>query len=527
MSQEDLIKGLSGWRDYITFKNTEQYAVLGQLPHRTIALFSGNRAGKTSTIAKHYVDRLIGKCKIDYKNNLMKKVRCMSSSLPDSNDPDITDNAQYIELKRLIPPDMIIKDVTARSSNMVVKRPLGLNSDKTIFEFRSSKQEMQDLGKINISSLWHDEETPDDKRVECLARLVQEDGDEYFSITTTNPFSYVYDDIFMEAAYIYRTKRVSARSGEERVDKRLNGNKEIACIFMSTYDNPTLSEDAIQRMIDKCSDPIQVDLRIYGIFRQVSGRIHKTYNPKYCYIDFAKTFPHGIPYNWFHCRAIDYHESRTPWSVGWMSVSPTNEWFLWNEFHPAIDGPNAYNTYEICKAIARKGEDFHYTVNLIDPLANKKQANTNLSTTDDMNRHFHEMRRTAGVGMPCYWEGWNTKGTTGRDEVSMRFKNATRCAKPFNNMIKERGMNIYLPTLWICNTAPEFHKSVLGWRYGEYVTSATRAVNDPKNVPMQRLSHDCMCLEALAKDSRVLHASHFMKNPPPIQGGRRTSITGR
>jgi len=524
---QETIQALNSWANWISFAKTEQYQVLDKLPHRCIALFAGNRSGKTASVAKHYVDRLIGKASVPYKNKLMGKVRCMSSSLPESNDPDVTDNAQYIELRRLIPSEMIIKDVTARSANLVVRRPVGLSSKKTVFEFRSSKQEMQDLGKINLSSLWHDEETPDDKRTECAARLMQEDGDEIFSITTTNPYSYCYDDVFVPASYVYRTKKVVAHTGEERVEKRLKGNTDIACIIMSTYDNPTLSEDAIQRMIDKCADPVQVDLRIYGTFRQASGRIHKTYNPKYCFIPFTRYFPDGIPYEWFHCRGIDYHESRTPWSVGWMALSPTNEAFLWQEFHPAIDGPNAYNTYDICKTIARNSQEFIYTVNLIDALANKKQANSGFSTTDDMNRHFHEMRRTSGIGAQCFWEGWNTKGTTGRDNVSLRFKNAVRCGKPFNNKVREAGRVSYLPTLWICDTAPKFHHSIMNWRYGEYVTSTTRAVNDPKNVPMQKNSHDCCVLEALFKDSRVQNASHFMKNRPPLQGVRRRSVTGR
>jgi len=857
---QETIQALNSWANWISFAKTEQYQVLDKLPHRCIALFAGNRSGKTASVAKHYVDRLIGKASVPYKNKLMGKVRCMSSSLPESNDPDVTDNAQYIELRRLIPSEMIIKDVTARSANLVVRRPVGLSSKKTVFEFRSSKQEMQDLGKINLSSLWHDEETPDDKRTECAARLMQEDGDEIFSITTTNPYcfdeetelltnrgwkfydeilmsdeimthnkmgymewkklegfhvykykgnlthlwhksfdaavtpnhkwlvsntrnqakwyleetknlnskhiikriehtvlgddneeysdeliallgwlvtdgsvarqsvvitqsltangkkcndidvlaadfnvkvtdhpypdriingrevtkngicrrwsfrgedrkrmlsfvevtgykkslsqeficslskrqlkilynaiidgdgnrgnggsiriaqvenpklmdnfqliatllgklasrsewydktrdilfnkahvysdssrfrknthikslnvksipyngfvwcpttsnkttvvrrngcvsisgnSYVYDEVFVPASYVYRTKKVIAHTGEERVEKRLKGNTDIACIIMSTYDNPTLSEDAIQRMIDKCADPVQVDLRIYGTFRQASGRIHKTYNPKYCFIPFTRYFPDGIPYEWFHCRGIDYHESRTPWSVGWMALSPTNEAFLWQEFHPAIDGPNAYNTYDICKTIARNSQEFIYTVNLIDALANKKQANSGFSTTDDMNRHFHEMRRTSGIGAQCFWEGWNTKGTTGRDNVSLRFKNAVRCGKPFNNKVREAGRVSYLPTLWICDTAPKFHHSIMNWRYGEYVTSTTRAVNDPKNVPMQKNSHDCCVLEALFKDSRVQNASHFMKNRPPLQGVRRRSVTGR
>ena len=479
----------------------------------------------TSTVARHYVDRLLGICKIEYKNRLMTKVRCMSSSLPDTDVAAHTDNAQYIELKRLIPSELIVKDITARSGILEVRRPPGLSSKTTIFEFRSSKQELQDLGKINISSLWHDEETPADKRVECQMRLIQEDGDEIFTITTSNPFSYVYDDIFLQSSYIYRTKVVAAQTKEPRVE-HLKGNPNIASIVMATDDNPILTPESIDRQFEGVTDPDDIALRRYGVFKQVSGRIHKTYDPKVGYIDFNHYFPSGVPHEWLHCRGIDFHESRTPWSIGWMSISPQNEWFLWQEFHAAIDGPHAYNTLEIVKAMARQSGDYDYRVNLIDPLANKKQSNSGFSVTEDINRYFKSLRETEGLGSRCLWEGWDTKGTNGRSAISMRFKNAAQCGKPFNNEYRENGQVKYYPTLWICNTCPKFHKSIKDWRYGEYVTTGTRAVNDPKGIPMQKNSHDNMVLECLAKDYRVQTASRRISRVSPPQH-RPTSVTGR
>jgi hypothetical protein len=525
LSHEHIAQALNLWANYLAFKQTEQLYVMLRLPHKTVALFAGNRAGKTATAAYHYVARLLGQHHNADKNRLMKKVRCMSSTLPENDDADVQDNAQYTELKRLIPPGLIIKDITARSSNLVVKRPVGLSSDRTVFEFRSSKQELQDLGKINVSSLWHDEETPKDKREECKMRLLSEGGDEVFTLTATNPYSYTFDEVWKQAAYIFRTKTIANYFGLKQVEKIKTG-RDIACIVMATDDNPVLSPEDIERIFEDVTDPDVLALRRYAVFRQVSGRVHKTYNPQICYIPFQKYFPSGIPYEWVHARGVDYHESRTPWSIGWVSANMNDEWFLWQEFHPAIDGPNAYNTYDIAKAVARKSEDYYYTVNLIDPLANKKQPNTLFSTTDDLNRHFSQLR-SEGVGTPCFWEGWDTKGTKGRDEIAKRFKNAVRCGKPFNNSIREKGIVKYLPTLWICDTCPKFHKSIMDWSYGEWVTESSKSINDQKSTPQQKNSHDNMVLEALGKDGRMLHAAHLMRNRPPTQQYRKTSVTGR
>lgn len=522
MDKKVLADALQSYDNFIKFKMTDQLAVLLKLKHKTVGIFSGNRGGKTASVAKTMAMRVFGIHPIADKNRLARKIRCMSSSLPESVDPDEGDNAQYIELKKLIPREMIIKDITARSQNLVVRRPPGLSSKQTVFEFRSSKQELQDLGKISLSCVWHDEETPKAIREECKPRLGEEKGDEIFTLTPTNLLSYCYDEVWQKASFIYRTKTVTNKFGLPRVEHHNTGH-DIACIQMASDDNPLLDEESLGIMFDDITDPDDIALRRYGVFRQISGRVHKTYDPSICYINFNNYFPNGVPYEWVHARGIDYHESRIPWSVGWLSASPDDEWFLHQEFHPAIDGPNAYNTYEIAKAIARKSGDYEYIVNLIDPLANKKQPNTLFSTTDDLNRHFNQMRREEGVGAACFWQGWDTKGTTGRNNIMTRFKNAVRCGKPFNNTIKERGMVKKLPTLWINNQCRHFHKSILNWRFGEYVATATKAVNDPKNTPQQKWSHDNMVLECLAKNQVLQMAAHYMKHKPTQMKRRHAS----
>jgi len=527
MSHDHIAEALSKWENAITYKPTEMDAVMDRLWHKTIGLFFGNQGGKTSVTARHYTKRLLGVHPIADKNRLMKKVRCMSSSLPESTAEDEQDNTQYLELKKLLPGELIEKDMTARSQNLVVKRPVGLSTNKTVFEFRSSKQELQDLGKIQLSSVWHDEETPKRQREECSMRLLAEDGDEIFSLTPINYLSYTYQEIWQEAAFIFRTKINATIQNLPQVEHHRTG-KSIACIQASTDDNPVLTVEAIERKFQNITDPDELAIRRHAIFKQISGRVIKSYNPAACYISYQKYFREGVPMNWFHCRGIDYHESRIPWSVLWVAGSLQDEWFCYKEFHPAIDGPNAYNTYEIAKAIARKSGDYYFTMNLIDPLANKKQPNTLFNVTMDLNRHMDQLRQDEGLGTPSFWEGWDTKGTTGLNEIMTRFKNAVRCGVPFNNRIKDKnGLASYLPTLWIVDTCPDVNKSLLNWRFGEWQSSNTIAMNDPKSAVQQKFSHDCRTLEALAKDQRLLFASHFMNHKAPLNQPRAMSATGR
>lgn len=849
ITQESAVEIATVFRHIGSCKTTPQLKELMGMDYNIVAAFSGNQAGKTWGMAYMYFLRVLGIHPVERLNKLARKIRCMSPSLPEPGGFDDQDNTQYVEFKKMLPPELIERDITNRSRNLIVRRPDG---SQCVIEFRSHHQEMQDLGRIQLSSVWHDEETPRGLRDECKMRLLAEGGDEQFSLTPTNalcvdekteiltnrgwkkyntilmsdkvqtyniekdrmewkpltgfylneysgkmvelnirsfnalvtpehkwvvghvrkpdfllketkylnsknyikrisknvkslpdnPYytdefiklvgwiatdgsiykshlviyqsetankeksdiidsllkkypgdykktqreygdtiicgrkwegsgiiniwsisghlrlqlstilslpkhidneficslskrqlgllwesmilgdgytyengavilgqthnkdivddfaligtllgrivtvrgcqygrkpgyiaravapegrlseithyksmerkivdyngfiwcpstenktfvmrrngyvsitgnSYCFDEIWDRAEYIYRTPTI--QDVYNLPEKSYpNEGTSIGCVQMATDDNPTLDPESVEFLFQDITDPDELAIRRYGVFKQISGRVHKTYDPRVCYIKHDE-----IPERWLHCIGIDYHDSRTPWSIGWMSCSPDNEWFLWQEFHPAIDGTNAYNTYEIAKAILRKSGDYQYNVCLIDPLANTTQASIGMSTTEELNLHLRNIHEDTGVGTRMFFEPWNTKGTTGRDQISMRFKNSRRCHKPFNNKIIETGKIKNIPTLWITHDCPKFNKSISSWTYGEYVTAAVKAVNDPKPVPKQKHSHDNMVLECLAKDPRVARADHLINNPPKQVRAKNRSIAGR
>jgi hypothetical protein len=514
----EYVDKLAKFQKLFNFAVTPHLRKITSLPHNILFALCGNQGGKTANFGYEYVLRVLGLHPIPEKNRLAKNIRCLSSSLPASADENEQDNTQYLELKKLIPYEMILKDITSRSSTMVVSSP---THGKSYFEFMSTKQELQDTGKVQRCSLWCDEEPPRPYWDESRMRLLARGGDTRLSLTPVNGLSWTYDDLYKRASYIWRSKAIRLATGEPKEEFFDTGDKNIAVVHMATDDNPTLSPEMIEMIFQDIDDPDVLKLRRYGIFAQVSGKVHKAYDPRIHYISFNRYFPSGIPYEWKHSRGIDYHESRLPWSVGWMSASPDDEWFLWQEFHPAIDGPHSMTTPEIAKSIVRRSADMYYLLNLIDPLANKKQANTGFSVTEDMNRIFEELRRDEGIGTPTYWEGWDTKDTKGRDEIRRRFKNAAMVGKPFSNVTREHGITKKLPTLWICDTCPEFNKSIQRWSYEEWATSQSKAVNDAKSTPQAKWSHDNMVLECLAKDHRLKYFERYVPHET------RYSQTGR
>ena len=150
LSSIQYIDKLKLFENLLLFKKTPHLNRILTLKHGVLFLDSGNQGGKTSNIAFDYVLRILGNHPNPEKNRLSKSIRCLSSSLPESKDAEEQDNTQYLELKKLLPYEAIVKDITARSSTMTV---LG-HQGKHYIEFRSTKQEVQDTGKVQRDSLW-------------------------------------------------------------------------------------------------------------------------------------------------------------------------------------------------------------------------------------------------------------------------------------------------------------------------------------------------------------------------------------
>jgi hypothetical protein len=256
------------------------------------------------------------------------------------------------------------------------------------------------------------------------------------------------------------------------------------------------------------------DVRRYGIFRQVSGRIFKDFEIGIHVLEPQKHFPDGLPHRWTHGRGIDYHQS-TPWHGTFIAISPTDEAFVYNE---SVMSPEKYVTAQICRDIADKSSDYKYAINKIDPLASQMQVNTGVSTLDDVNRLFGEFRRE-GIGTGGYWTAWDTKSTRGREEVRKRLKNARMCGKPFNNRMVVNGRDIHVPTLWVMNNCRVTIDSMKNWRLEEWSDRGKLETKDAKENPMQKHSHICMAIECLFKEAGFRARS----GNPILDTGRHTA----
>jgi phage terminase large subunit-like protein len=433
-------------------------------------------------------------------------------------------NTVYPALKTWLPSMLIKKDITFRNPAMIVKDPnagmefgdLTYEGGDIIFEFVSYNQSTQSTAGVQRLGCYCDEEPPSDFYKEQLPRLLQENGDFIIGLTPASYISWTYDEIFEKASIYYRSKVIVdylAKEGQtvKQIEKT-DFNLDIAVLQAATDDNPTLDLDVIDEMFKHYDDPDDIAIRRYGIFKQVSGRIFKDFEYSTHFINGEKYFPDGIPRDgWVHARGIDYHP-QTPWASSSMSLSPTDEAFVWIDFNPS---PEKLTTKEIAKEVALMGKDYKFTLNIIDPLV-KATSDGGVTTLDDFNGAFYEYKQE-NIGTGGYWQVWDTKGEKGRDAIRTRLKNSSKVGKPFNNKVVKDGRTQYLPTLWILGNCKNTAQSMRQWRWEEWADPKSRNTKDAKNKPMQKWSHFCMVIEAIFKEPAFRARDTSYRPPAPRQ----------
>jgi hypothetical protein len=499
---------LNQWVNYFSFKPTWPYKWLSESKSSTICLFSGNQFGKGASVAKHYVDRLIGRCPTKEKNFCRSKIRTirfLSQTLPEphSDGSQEVKNTQYPELKKWLPNYLIRRDITSRNPVLSIKDCFG-GPDFSI-EFSSYGQEQQSKAGQQRASIWIDESAPKGDYEESVPRLLSasQDPENYIAdmILSFTPepgcIGWEFDEFYERARFVNRTPSVLKRFYKRYGDKfpiyedRGIGDETLV-IMASSYDNPTYSKASVDKSLEKYDDEDVVDARGYGIFRQLSGKIFKSFTPNIHVIDIWK-YVDVLPHEWKFFRGIDYHQ-HVAWAIPWICVTPDNEIFVYQEYNP---DPNRKSTYEISREMCIRSGDYRFSINLVDPLAGQTQSNTGRSVVQDLNDYFMDFKKE-GVGTGGWWEPWDTKNPVGRDEFRMRLKNSTQAGKPF--------AKTGLPTIWFDQSCQQTILSMKNWRIEEWANRESLLTKDEKDKPQQRFSHFPLAIECLLKRQEISQA---------------------
>ena len=530
-----IVEDLGDWSEYLAIRRTWTYDQFMLRPEKTIALFTGNQWGKNVNIVKHYIARIFGKHPIEDKNMRPEKdirtYRFCCEVMPFDSDGE-DGNTIYPVLLKMLPKHMIKKYVSQRRPVMTLIDPQG-GRDVHI-EFSSYGQDVQRQAGKQRASVYIDENCNREFYEEQAPRLLASDGDIVIGMTPAlGQITWQFESIYEKARTIIRTKRVreriKSRFNEDKPAIEVTGHDTDICVLMAASDdNPyydelvamknerekkliTYGQHPVYKNLDEFTpitkgeyikskleiyDEESEDVRRYGIFRQISGRIFKDFDTSIHVINENKQFPNGIPHDYLHGRGIDYHE-HVDWHVGFMAISPSDEAFIYDEL---VASPEKYVTLQMAQMIADRSKDYKYYLSKIDPLATKTQVNTGVSTVDDLNRIFYELRRE-GIGTGGYWTSWDTKSTRGREEVRKRLKNSRICGTPFNNKQMVNGRIENLPTLWVLSNCRQSIDYLKNWRLEEWANRDKLETKEQKETPQQRYSHLCMVYECLFKEN--------------------------
>jgi len=517
------------WSVYAGFANYIGNPVFGTiigLRNQTILVVSGNRFGKTKALTRVQVYSVMGMRKHADQNitpaDSCRVIRLASETLPNDKENEVR-NTIYPAIKEQLPKDRIIKDITARDATITVQPLMG--GARAQLEHVSYGQSTQSQAGQARKAILVDEVCPYAFYEESVPRLATTYGQLWIG-TTPVEAAWMYTEIYERARVYYRTKAVREFMKKDMgitvaAAEITDSKQDIAVVQAASDDNPIFKilvdkkhqeikdgllkpEDFPYGNVSEYLDSIfmyddkdTVAMRRYGIFKQITGAVHKEFNWNIHMIPEGKYFPMGIPHDVIHARMIDYHQS-VPWAVNWIFLSKENEAFVYRELDP---DPHTWTTLGICKEMALISRDYKYAINLIDPLSNHKQVNTNTSCLEDMNRIFLEMKREQ-LGTGGYWEPWDTKGTKGEDAVRERLINSKICGTPFNNLQKIDGKEVRLPTLWIFDSCKQTGLSLKNWKMETWLDRNAQVTKDPKDSTEQRFSHHNMTLEAIFKDAR-------------------------
>lgn len=520
---------LNNWAGFISFIPTVPFYWLTHCEAKTICVYSGNQFGKTDMMVMDYILRIIGRHPIGWKNvrptDVHRTFRFASEVLPVlGGDESGSKNTQYPAFKRRLPPSLIKRDITGDNKTMTIRSLAG--GPDIFVEFVAYSQGTGSQAGVQRRSTWLDESAPRSFFEEQIPRLLAADGDLMYTMTPEpGLIGWEFDELYERASVVMRTKKVRERLADRFQEKHeevelLERADDITVIMAATDDNPIYTALAEKRskQIGKQITPDQyiteklqlfdadedvMDARRFGMFRHLSGKIFKTFTPQVHRISHEKYFEHGVPHDWKHARGVDFH-THNPWACVWMSVSPQDEIFVHAEYEP---NPQREVSWDIAKLIAARSGDYHYILDLMDPLAKDKQPNTGTSPMEDMNMFAMTLRRE-GLGTGAYWQSWDTKNERGMDEFRKRLANALKVGRPFNNRntMLAPGEPLYLPTIWITDRCPKVVESMKNWRREEWRDRNSKLTKDAKDKPEQKWSHFCRAIECLLKRDEICRA---------------------
>lgn len=210
------------------------------------------------------------------------------------------------QYKRWVPPSMLKNGSWDRSYDNDGNILTLLNS--STIEFMSYEQETDKFAGVPRHAVHYDEEPPFHIYDESQARLIDYDGDAWFTMTPVEGMTWVYDELYLPAV-------------EGKTDK-------IHVVEAHMSDNPYINQSGVSNFIEGLADRTDAKTqRQEGKFIQLGGLVFKKFKPEIHVISYEMP-----PLKWEWYASVD-HGYNNPTAWLWHAVSPEgNVITFWEEY---------------------------------------------------------------------------------------------------------------------------------------------------------------------------------------------------
>jgi len=229
-------------------------------------------------------------------------------------------------------------------------------------EFMSQDQDLDKFAGSSRHWIHFDEECPKTIWQECLARLIDTNGDWWMSQTPVQGMEWIYEDIYLPAK---------------------EGTKNIGIVEASMDDNPSLSKEAIARYMDSLS-PEEQAIRKLGQYIHLGGSVFPEFSPT----------THCIPRGEFKpnssCRIVRTMDSgyTNPTVWLWLAVAEDGTIVVFKEHYQAKW--NVAQHSEVVNKVTRQvlresGAELYLTTG--DPAIKQTKEHTGTSILQEYQSH--------------------------------------------------------------------------------------------------------------------------------------------
>jgi len=243
-------------------------------------------------------------------------------------------------------------------------RTLNFGNGSTI-EFMSYDQDLDKFAGTSRHWIHLDEEPPKSIFRECLARLIDTDGDYWITMTPVEGMTWIYDDLY---------------------EKNFgNEDGDVLVVEISSLENPYLKENAIKTFMDSI-DEDEATTRIDGKFVQQGGRIWKNFDPTIGGPHVLKE-PVDRPAKyfdgWLWLVMLD-HGLNNPTAVLWMAIDENGFGVIFDEYY-VRDKTIDYHANEINRKMKEHGKVPDIFV--ADPSISQRNGITGTSIQQEYQRY--------------------------------------------------------------------------------------------------------------------------------------------